>query len=556
MYKKIFKWLIVVSIFSSCSEDKWLEEIPKDFYSPENSFTKPADFEAAVVKLYADHRARFVANENSDAWMKIQSYWADNLYTIYPTNQAPHNLILPEEVHVLAFWTWSYRLIYDANVILNRIDNPAITFANAEQKNRLKAEAHLFRAYGYRMLYILYGGVPITTEETNKPKRDYVRATKAETLQQIINDLNFASINLPHVTKVTQDGRLTKAVAFHYLAEAYIMQKEWDKAITAASEVINDPSYALMKQRFGTKKDNPGDVFSDLFIRDNQNRNGKGGLNTEGLWVSQYEYNKPGGGTVFNFTRTFTPQYWVLVGKDGKDLFFGHSSQNGGRSFGWAASNDYVNYTIWQNDPTDMRNSSFNIVRDMVADNPASAYFGKKIVESGAIKTPGPYNEFWRPIWAKYVPFNNFPAEAISNVPYPGATNTLAAGSFTDAYVIRLAETYLLRAEAYIGKSNGQLAADDINVIRLRANAPIVDAAKVDLNYLLDERLRELNYEEQRLLTLMRTNTLIQRAGLYNPYYNGKYASYTMPARVINWPIPQSEIERNTESELKQNDGY
>lgn len=62
--------------------------------------------------------------------------------------------------------------------------------------------------------------------------------------------------------------------------------------------------------------------------------------------------------------------------------------------------------------------------------------------------------------------------------------------------------------------------------------------------------------EEQRLLTLMRTNTLIQRASLYNPYYNGKYASYTMPARIINWPIPQNEIERNSESELKQNADY
>src|SRR5690606_36682779 len=137
----------------------------------------------------------------------------------------------------------------------------------------------------------------------------------------------------------------------------------------------------------------------------------------------------------FHFTRTFTPQYWALVGKgDEKDLFFGHSSQNGGRSFGWAASNDFVNYELWESDPGDMRNSEYNIVRDLVSDNPESIHYGKKIVETDAILTSGPYNDFWRPIWAKYVPFNDFPPEAITNSPYPGATNTLASSSFTDAY--------------------------------------------------------------------------------------------------------------------------
>src|SRR5690606_19902426 len=170
--------------------------------------------------------------------------------------------------------------------------------------------------------------------------------------------------------------------------------------------------------------------------------------------------------------------------------------------------------------------------------------------------TSGPYNDFWRPIWAKYVPFNDFPPEAITNSPYPGATNTLASSSFTDAYVIRLAETYLLRAEAYIGEGDAAAAAADINVIRSRANAKPVEVEEVDIDYLLDERLRELNYEEQRLLTLMRTGKLIERVTLHHPYYNGKYFSYSVPERVKLWPIPQSEIERNTEAGLTQNDGY
>ncbi len=538
----------------SCDENKWLEEVPLDFYSTNNSYVTLEQFNSAVATLYHNHRTFFIANADVDMIQPVMGTQADNLYMFYPISRADCESIIPESGLVLYYWQNNYRMIFDANVIINRLQNAS--FTNEIKQNTLLAEARFFRALAYHDLGIFFGGVPIVLEEISAPKRDFVRASAAEVWAQVLDDLHFAEEYLPYVTDLKEDGRLTKAAANHLLTEAYIINEDWDNAIKAASVVINDPNYSLMTQRFGTHKNEPGDVFWDMFRRNNQNRNGKGGLNAEAIWVSQYEYNVSGGGDNYLMTRMFSPWYWSLVGKDNKPLFFGPSSQNGGRSVGFASSCDHMNYTIWEGDANDIRNSQYNILRDMVADNPASAYYGKKIVADDAILTPGEFNQYWRPYWTKYVPFNDFPIETISNNPFPGATHTSANGSFTDNYVMRLAETYLLRAEAYLGKGDQISAAADINIVRNRANAAPVSPANVDIDYILDERLRELCYEERRLLTLLRTKKLIDRNEKYNPHYNGRFYTYKMLQRVEKWPIPQSEIERNTEAVLEQNPGY
>ena len=123
--------------------------------------------------------------------------------------------------------------------------------------------------------------------------------------------------------------------------------------------------------------------------------------------------------------------------------------------------------------------------------------------------------------------------------------------AFRDVYAIRLAETYLLRAEAYLGAGNQQLAANDINAVRGRAQAPAVVAGDVDIDYILDERARELYMEEFRLLTLSRLGKLVETTRKNNPHDGNTYDDHN-----DLWPIPFSEIEKNIEAELKQNPGY
>ncbi|MEO7766475.1 MAG: RagB/SusD family nutrient uptake outer membrane protein [Ferruginibacter sp.] len=82
---------------------------------------------------------------------------------------------------------------------------------------------------------------------------------------------------------------------------------------------------------------------------------------------------------------------------------------------------------------------------------------------------------------------------------------------YTDNYIFRLAETYLLRGEAYINNSQADLAAADINKVRGRVNAAPITAASVNLHFILDERAREILWEEPRVLTLMRVGKFVER---------------------------------------------
>jgi hypothetical protein len=109
----------------------------------------------------------------------------------------------------------------------------------------------------------------------------------------------------------------------------------------------------------------------------------------------------------------------------------------------------------------------------------------------------------------------------------------------------------LIRAEAYLGLGKTTEAAADINVVRARSNADPVSPGSVNIDYILDERMRELGVEEKRLLTLNRLGKWYDRVVKCNPYY----ASQADPKYNL-WPIPQSVIEANREAKLQQNPGY
>jgi starch-binding outer membrane protein, SusD/RagB family len=112
----------------------------------------------------------------------------------------------------------------------------------------------------------------------------------------------------------------------------------------------------------------------------------------------------------------------------------------------------------------------------------------------------------------------------------------------------------LLRAEANLLKGDQAAAADDINVVRGRANATAVTAGEVTLDVILDERARELYGEEFRLSTLMRMGKLVEYLNKYNGYLLAN--SLTAPDKVSKLPIPRREIEANTGAVLEQNQGY
>jgi hypothetical protein len=127
-----------------------------------------------------------------------------------------------------------------------------------------------------------------------------------------------------------------------------------------------------------------------------------------------------------------------------------------------------------------------------------------------------------------------------------------------DYMVARLAETYLILAEASLKLGDLTEAVSAINVVRRRAAFPGKEAAmeitadQLNMDFILDERARELLGEKHRWFDLKRTGTLIERVKKHNP----DAAPNIQPFHVLR-PIPADQLDRVTnKDEFKQNDGY
>src|SRR5690606_27036449 len=146
---------------------------------------------------------------------------------------------------------------------------------------------------------------------------------------------------------------------------------------------------------------------------------------------------------------------------------------------------DHFTYGIWRYDWDDMRNSEYNFIRDVQFNNPESEWYGRYISEFSDIfrqRMDDTIRNFYS-YQAKVTPPGDHPAELFVD-PVLKTLNASSAGTtYTDQYFIRLAETYLLRAEAHLGNSDPDKAAADINVVRARANAKLVTAGEVDIDF-------------------------------------------------------------------------
>src|SRR5690606_8182244 len=153
----------------------------------------------------------------------------------------------------------------------------------------------------------------------------------------------------------------------------------------------------------------------------------------------------------------------------------------GGRGIARIRLNNWVLYDLYPEG--DMRNSKYNIHRRFRYNNPDFERYGEDVPYSGpdTLFIINPYTLKW----------GHFDSR-----------DTFGYGMWKDFILMRLGETYLLKAEAQLMQSNTAGAAITINALRQRANAPQVTSADIDLDFILDERVRELLAEENRRMTL------------------------------------------------------
>ncbi|MEJ2881225.1 RagB/SusD family nutrient uptake outer membrane protein [Pedobacter sp. GR22-6] len=541
---KISVALILLISLGGCK--KFLQEELKTELAPTNTFTSTYGFEVGSAGLYALTRSEYNTFGEGGAYihnaacpyeaLQAATDIADVINSDASLTAFANLTLTSSERFVGSYWNWAYSLISSANLMLvyseknTNWDSPA-------DKERFQAEARFFRAYAYRTLVYLYGDVPYVETILYDFKLNFTRTPKAKVLGHIVDDLKFATQHLPVNPDQVKDGKLTKWAAYHLLSEMSLAQGDYTLAEQSALAVINSGYYQLMKTRFGVSKDKAGDVFSDLFVENNQNRLKNG--NKESIWVLQFEFNTIGGGTNSDdwTRRAWIPKYTDISG-------FVLADTLGGRGLaqlvpmkwwvGTAGTNASGNVTgIF--DATDIRNSNYNIKRNWYYNNAGDAsLYGKKanVTEQTWFSTK-----------------SLFPA--ITKFFYGRAENLSLTGSYKDRMKFRLAETYLLLAEAYLGQNNPSKAAEAVNEVRRRSGAQSISAAQMTMDFLLDERIRELVGEESRRFTLVRTHKLVERVKAYNTAIKDKVND-----NHLLWPIPQAIIDANRDAPFPQNPGY
>ncbi|MEX2565960.1 MAG: RagB/SusD family nutrient uptake outer membrane protein [Cyclobacteriaceae bacterium] len=547
---------MLLFIAFGCMDDELLEERPLDFLTLTNAYSTPEGVEQGLIGLYSDIRNRWYRNGGAQSYGLFgmgtdigydgETPGGQRFLTNYETS------INPQYPVIQSWWLFLYKHVQMANILIDVIENSEeIQWPNQDLRNSYLAEAKFFRGWSYRIAVTLWGDIPLITEVIREAKVDFVRNPTTEVYSLIEEDLVFASQNLPSPGTEVSPGRLTQGAALHLLTEVYLAQSKFDLAVQSASSVINDYDYALMTERFGDQNDvfGSGDVYYDLFRYGNQNPP----TNSETIWAIQFEPLLEIGGSSNYWSGIFGPRTFSFGSTpDGLSAYHTGFQDTLGRQVARSRGTDLVFYEVWKDDwDNDIRNARHNIKRNFYFDNPQSAYHNQKIELS--LYPPGTRNElkdttnyifpFFMKTWEPVI-------QATLGNPAQGGGGAVQ----TDFYAMRLAETYLLRAEAYVGLGDLPAAAADINVVRGRANATPVTPGEVDIDYILDERIRELYAEEMRMITLLRMDKLVERTRRYhdNPMLPG--ANIQDFNRL--WPIPQSQIDLNLEVDFPQNPGY
>lgn len=577
MKKLSYSLILVLVLVAGCKrDDEFLSETPRDFLTIDNAFINFAQFKTGLNELYRQVRLNYNNRDNRDDYFHFGA-GTDNIFPPFDNaGFTDWSLINSTSGIFRDVYARHYFIINTANNILAQSENSAAKLT-PEEKAIVQGEARFFRAYAYRYLSFLFGGVPIIETPVTEPSLSYTRDSRADVYAFAVEDLEFAAANLPKTT--SEAGRLVRAAADHYLAEMYIALGDetednsmYTKAIEAATRVIDgtDGDYRLMTERFGWRKDVAGkDVFWDLFQMRSpdsySNYNYQNG-NKEAIWVMQIDKFLTGGlnSTMprTNQERAYWPSFWALE----KFGYSGPARDWMGRGISMVRPTNYFTYHLWNTSgPDDIRNKETNIQRHFLAPPPiingvedpnydtiyktnVTLFDGTKITVE--LRPGDTIRKEW--LTSRQDTMERvFPRvmKMGSDWHYNGDPSN---GFAQESYAIRLAETYLIRAEAYMKAGDPLNAANDINAVRERAGAIPVTPDEVDIDYILDERIRELFGEELHTLTLTRLGLLYDRTLKYGYVVSQQ----TVTPKNNLMPIPQSVIDANSQAIFEQNPGY
>lgn len=549
----------VIAVFVSCKKS-FLDEKLYSSFAPE-TLSDSLGLEASLTGLYYDLSLWYTYSGNQ-GWLCVWQAGTDIAYPAQPEGYeipyTDYSKLISTDGAALHTWQWAYKLISDANTIIATVNSEATKKEMSEAgRKQVEAEARFFRGYAYEKLVTFFGPVPLITQPVSGPKTNFTRPSLDSVNSQIIHDLSYAVQNLSGIDNVKSNSngpmheRVNKAAARQELAIAYLRTGDPENALQQTQAIINSGDFSLITQRYGVGKDNPGDFYHDMFIYGNQRRS-QG--NTEAIWVLEQENPNTVNGGISGSSqlrRVWQASVHSMPG-------FIISDSTGGRGIGRMRLNNWVLYDLYKDG--DIRNSRFNIRRHYYYNDPSYAKYGQVMQpgDGGSVKQDTLFKIC--PETTKWFCFD--------------PNDLFGYAAIKDIIIMRLGETYLLQAEAQVQMGKYADAAASINVLRKRAFADypakgMVTAADIQasghdgMDFILDERVRELLAEENRRETLMRTNLLYERVTSHiAPTEEASAGILPYPVQGLTQekaqylPIPQSEIDLNKDAELQQNKGY
>lgn len=249
--KKILNLLALAAVLgtsTACTDI--LDTAPYDKLSSGTMWTTEESVDQGVIGVYYSLQRPFHGDKFIGANAMIGYYGYDALGMAGQGEYGMQNLftksVNPSNGFFLKTWQWMYDGVHRANAAIAGIQNAPI---NDAKKARLVAECKVLRAFFYDRLNILFGngglGVPLYTEPVNPSECNKGQSTEQEVWAQVIQDLSdaIAEPNLPD-NQIQGEGRVSKGAAYALRGKAYLLTKEYDKAIADFAKV-GDCGYKL-----------------------------------------------------------------------------------------------------------------------------------------------------------------------------------------------------------------------------------------------------------------------------------------------------------------------
>jgi hypothetical protein len=432
---------------------------------------------------------------------------------------------LTSSVDILAqLWDETYKGINTINAVIDRA--PAVTGITDAVKATRVAEMKYLRAHYYFILVQQFGPLDLRLKETTGPTKTATRTPEQAVYKQIETDLKDAIAVLPAVKAAGDYGRATKPAAENLLAKVYLTRAsskfaestDYANAATLCNTVIANYGFALLPD-FASVFDNQGNKLHLYF---GMQYDTQAGMQRDVVNGRPFKRLKP---TPYLLNTVFAERV--------NDTRYNKTFKS-----------------VWLSNKPGTYNTAFDVTKATVTYKAGDTTifipgYEMPLAERAAKKyqvlVPSLYN------FALFPTLQKFFDPLRPDMTYENGSR--------DYFVHRLADTYLMLAEAQfkLGKQAEAVAA--INMVRVRAAAKgkeeAMKVASVDMDLIMEERARELAGEQTRWMDLKRWNNLVERVKLYN-------TDGAVGVRDIHYvrPIPQKQVDLSENGGFPQNSGY